>query len=265
MVFYIERQVHNEEESTMKLANKNDLNAWKRTFLRFANNPFSFIGRAFVKTVIERAKYVEKGGYNAAKYWQDRLTKHRFSIRGVGDQGLSKKKNEKEYLDAADLFKNLCRHEGIIFEDAKVLDIGCGNGFYAGLLAGLGVKEYTGIDITEVLFDDLRERFSGFQFIRKDVTAQEIAGCFDLIIMIDVTQHIISDLGFSYAMQNIKNHMSENGVFILTSYLSKNTRLNPFYVKNRLVSAFEKEFPNYIFSEAQPFRDKYFFLLGRQE
>ena len=81
--------------------------------------------------------------------------------------------------------------------------------------------------------------------------------------MIDVTQHIVNPRKFCFAMQNIKSHLSEDGVFIVTSCISEKVTRRNFYVVDRPLTAYEREFSGYKFSEPRRFRDKFIFSVRR--
>ena len=78
--------------------------------------------------------------------------------------------------------------------------------------------------------------------------------------MIDVTQHITNEQKFKKAMDHIKNALSEDGVFVVTSWLDENIR-DSFYEKSRSIQSYEKCFKNYSFSEPLKFRDKFIFTI----
>ncbi len=214
--------------------------------------------RDFIYTSIHKWKAAK---YRPAKYWKNRHKKYGFDIRGVGNCTLSEKENEISYQQARDTFLELCRQLDVDFANIKILDVGCGNGFYANIVKTQGGKDYTGIDITDVLFDELCQRFPEFHFRKLDITKEGVNGQFDLIIMIDVTEHIIENQGFSFAMQNIKSGLSKDGVFIVTSCLSESFSQRNIHVVHRTMDYYKREFPNAIFSDPIPFRNKYIFSI----
>lgn len=202
--------------------------------------------------------------YNPMHYWKRRHRKFRFDLRGVGNCSLSVEENEKAYQQASQIFLNLCKEQGIgtDFDKIKMLDIGCGTGFYADLFRTYGGKEYLGFDITDLLFPQLRKKFPDFRFRKSDITKNSIHEKFDIIIMIDVTQHIVNNQLFFAAMKNIRSSLSENSVFIVTSWLSKQFKKRRPYEVERPIEFYKKEFPNAFFSEPIPFRDKYIFSIS---
>lgn len=222
-------------------------------FLKFRRDPVGFIRRALYKTLIAPLKYRTKGGYDAAQYWRDRLTSYGTSLKGVGDEGLSEQENREMYENAAGAFLSLCRQEGIDFATARVLEIGCGNGFYTRLLQEQGVNRYLGVDITDALFPALTGRFPGFRFIRRDITTDLIDGEFDLILMIDVIEHIVGEAKLDFAMSNVQRCLAENGCFLVAPVAAQGRR-SLFYVRFWSVEDIRRRLPGCLSGAPIPFR-----------
>lgn len=202
--------------------------------------------------------------YRPEKYWKARHEKHGFSLRGVGNWTRSNEENERSYAMQREIFLDFCRKNEIEFENVKMLDVGCGTGFFAEAFRDNGGTDYTGIDITDELFDGLFQRFPGFQFRKMDVAKDDLEGEFDLIIMISVAQHIVDEKRFSFAMQNIRKHLSEKGTFIVTLWQT-DTYVHPNpHVVGRPVSYFQNEFEGYHFSEPDPFGSKELYAIRKK-
>ena len=223
--------------------------------------PFGIM-RSAVMNISDRWKYSSSDGYDAERYWQDRHSKYGASLRGVGNKGLSEDRNRQMYLEAKNVFVSLCRDLKVDFEKSKILDVGCGGGFYAEIFKEHGCTDYLGIDIVNVLFDRLNIQFPNFRFRILDITTENLDDFYDLIVMIDVTQHITTDKKFTFAMQNIKSHLSDSGVFIVTSWLKDGVR-NSYYEVSRSLDRYKKQFEGCEFSEAVPFRDKFIFAITK--
>lgn len=222
-------------------------------FSRFAKNPIGFVKRAFYKLVIGPIKYGKGDDYDAARYWDKRLTKYGDSLRGVGDEGKSNKENIQEYARDEKVFTDLIKSLNFDLSQVKILDIGCGTGFYADILKRLGVINYTGIDITDTLFPKLCEQFPDYEFIKKDITTEKIDGKYDLIIMIEVLEHIVNDDKLSSATNTIKNLLTDNGVFAI-SCIWETGRKHMFYVRQWSLDEVKSRFAGYNISEMIPFR-----------
>ena len=224
--------------------------------------PFRTIRRG-LNYVADRQRYDgDDSDYRAEAYWAQRHARYGFDLRGVGHNGLSAADNERMYSRARETFLAACRAEGIRLPNCNVLDIGCGTGFYAEVMRDEGVTRYTGLDIADTLFPDLRRRFDSYTFSKLDVSVEPIEGEYDLVIMIDVTQHITSDTKFASAMRNVHEHLARDGVFVVTSWLRPKARLT-FYETARPMEAYREAFDGFRFSKPVPFRDKYLFTVRK--
>ncbi len=217
--------------------------------------------RSGVRALLDRAAYWSPSGYDARKFWQQRLgTFGLDDLRGAGIMHYSHEKNKATYERAAKTFLNFCAAEGVRFPDVRVLEVGCGTGFYTDICAVQRVHTYVGVDVADVLFDQLCKRFPDYAFQQLDVASQELSGAYDLIIMIDVTQHIVSPEAFMFAMRNLRDHLAKGGIIIMTSWLSERPR-KVFYEVSRTLSTYQKEFEGFVFGAPRPFRDKYIFSM----
>jgi SAM-dependent methyltransferase len=209
--------------------------------------------RGLYKTLVASRKYRSGESYDARAYWGDRFERYGQSLRGPGDEALSHEENEAEYAEAARVLVGLCRDQGVDFESASVLDIGCGTGFYAGILQELGVRKYIGVDITDVLFPELRERFPGFEFLRQDVTEEQLDGEFDLILMIDVIEHIVDESKLTAALANVEQALAPAGVFVLAP-VAKAGRRRFFYVRLWTLEEVRSRLQGFMLTDPIPFR-----------
>lgn len=186
--------------------------------------------RGLCKKTIGSLKYSKRNDYDASTYWHDRFSKYGLSFKGAGHEGLTEEENKRLYKQARDVFIDTLQKENLDFSNLRILEIGCGNGFYTKLLYDLGIKDYVGIDITDVLFPELKRNFPEFKFIKKDITKDRIEDKFDLILMIDIIEHIVTEDKFTSALDNVKNCLSNNGLFFI-SPIRKKSKRHLFYVK----------------------------------
>lgn len=221
---------------------------------KYKGNPIDFLRRALRKGLLDRRKYARGDDYDAAAYWGDRFGRYGHSLKGAGHEGLSEEVNARMYREAAEVFTNLCRKEGVELASARVLDIGCGNGYYTQLLQDLGVKDYRGLDITDVLFPSLREKFPHFEFVRSDIASDVLEGEFDLVMMIDVVEHIVKQSKLTHAMANVKECLAPEGVFVISGIREVSGR-RLFYVRSWCVDDIRAEFPGYSVGDPVEFRD----------
>ena len=86
-----------------------------------------------------------------------------------------------------------------------------------------------------------------------DITEGVLEEKFDVIVMIDVTLHIVEEKRFDAAMNVIKNALAEGGIFIVSPIECQNKK-NLFYSRNWCLHDFKKRFHGYQFSNLYPFR-----------
>jgi len=193
----------------------------KNILLRFFQNPVSFTKLIFDKLFIYPYKYKKGDDYNAEQYWKDRFKKHQMGINGPGHEGATIKENMIRYQKITKTFKNICSANIKNIKDLTVLEIGVGTGLITESLKELGVVKYTGIDITDVLFDDVRKKFPDYLFLKADVTKDELSGNYDVIVIIDVIEHIVKFEKFKFAFSNLNNCLNNTGYIIIAPLTTK--------------------------------------------
>jgi 2-polyprenyl-3-methyl-5-hydroxy-6-metoxy-1,4-benzoquinol methylase len=223
------------------------------TWKKLTRDPVGALARLWQKTVVGPLRYRRGADYDAERYWRERFDKYGLSLRGPGDEGLSDQDNAAMYREAADRFAEICAAEGIELAGKSVLEIGVGNGFYAGLLHEAGVASYLGLDITDALFESLRAAHQGFRFAHGDITEDAPDEQFDVVLFIDVIQHIVTPERFSAALQNAASCLKPGGVMLLYP-LTRQTKRHLFYVHWWSREQAAKALPEYSFGPAHPFR-----------
>ncbi len=201
-------------------------------------------------------------GYDPEQFFSDRFQEFGMNIKSAGHRNKTDKENLDEYMNAR---KIITDNFGWFIKGARVIDIGVGNGFHIQTYMDAGCKIYSGTDITDVLFDDIRTEYPGCRLFKKDITEKMPIrnNVFHVVSMIDVTQHIVDDKKFETAMLNVKDLMDQVAMFIVTSHLKEDQLISEFE-RLRPMKAYTKEFPGYSFSEPIPFRDKYIFSIKKE-
>jgi len=100
---------------------------------------------------------------------------------------------------------------GKIDRKTRVLDAGCGDGFFLNLLLQMGFKNIRGIDAGRSMVERCRER--GLPAEQKSLEEFTDAGGFDLILLIEVLEHL-RDPGA--AIEKIKSLLRPGGKLLLT-------------------------------------------------
>lgn len=135
--------------------------------------------KAEKKSILEALKKAKKLSANkaGAKYYRD-LGDHQKFINAIKDLMVyDPKKYWQDRADSWDKIEGLTRdskEEYIIIKELdelkpkSILDIGCGNGKWAKILAE-GNREYLGIDISKSLIQKAKKNFPNLSFIEADI------------------------------------------------------------------------------------------------
>lgn len=203
---------------------------------------FAFLGRAWFKLVVGPLRYGVRR-YDAKRYWTDRYKKWGDGdVRAAGDESLGKRENDVLYSEGMDVIQRLTR--GVDFKTALVLDLGCGSGAYTLLMLGLGVEKYVGVDfVATEMVRSIEETFPGYMFLEADCTKPlpGPAESYNLILVIDVLEHITTDDGFAGLVDNIKTLLAPGGTVVIGPVFDTGKK-RLFYLRNWAVRDLEKHF-----------------------
>lgn len=216
------------------------------------------LGRILYKHTIGRLRYARGDSYDAEAYWGDRFRKFGPSLKGPGHEGLNEDDNRVMYEAAGRLFAEYCASEGVSFAGRRVLEIGCGTGYYTDLIARLGPPAaFTGLDVTDANFMDIAGRHPGAHLV-KDNAADKAAipgkALYDVIVMIDVIHHVVTDRDFDAIMANVRRWLAPGGSFVITPFADRASK--PFfYVRWWTLQELCHRFAAYRMGTPAPFRD----------
>jgi len=218
-------------------------------------NPSEVVRKSLVrinKIVYYPLKYKQGKGYDAEAYWRDRLRKYGMGFRGVGNEGLDEERNRIEYERSIRDFQLALLQAGIDLEGKRVLEIGVGNGFYTEFCAK-DADFYCAVDITDVLFPELSKRFPHVTFVKADVRNLRLEWEFDVILMIEVLQHIVNEKDLASAMVSIKYCLAKGGTLIIGP-VQKKGKKHLFNVHFWGLDSIARYFEGYRIDEYLPFR-----------
>lgn len=119
-------------------------------------------------------------------------------------------------------------------QNAKVLDLGCGNGRLYGALKNYQIN-YTGIDISSRLIKIAQKKYPKAKFTVGDLTKFYTKEKFDYIFCIAALHHVPSRKLREQVLKNIKSTLSEKGVAVISVWYFWN---KPFYIKKILTHFF---------------------------
>jgi SAM-dependent methyltransferase len=228
------------------------LTLWRRLW----EDPWGLVVRGFRKTVLGPLRYGRSDGYDAGRYWEDRFRQYGLSLRGPGHEGLTEERNVELYGVAVRTLLSFCRTNGIDLRTSKVLEVGCGTGVWAEVCRSEGTTDYTGVDITDVLLPTLRARHPTYRFLKVDITAESVPEQYDVILMIDVIEHIVQEEALNRAMKHVGDALRPGGIFVV-AFPGPENQDGPqklFYLRFWPQSRIKACFPGFSATPAVPFR-----------
>ena len=107
----------------------------------------------------------------------------------------------------------LVENELLTYEtrDMKILDFGCGSGAALQVCKDLGFVEILGLDVSDYCVESTRKR--GIKAYKIGLEFPKIRETFDLIICLDVLEHIKDD---THYLSQLRNLLGENGKILVS-------------------------------------------------
>lgn len=165
--------------------------------------------------------------FDQAAYWRDRVS----GITGlgaVGHRALGVTYNQWIYQRRIDVLTKLCEQGLSIVPHTRLLDLGCGTGFYVPFWQARGVRELVGVDVSAQNVAALRQLFPQCRFVEADLTRSDPLrlGEFDIITLFDVLYHVVDDNAAAAALAFASRHLSAHGrLLIFDQLLDRNYSL----------------------------------------
>jgi 2-polyprenyl-3-methyl-5-hydroxy-6-metoxy-1,4-benzoquinol methylase len=152
--------------------------------------------------------------YRPQEFWEQRLAEQ-FDLRGTGETGLSLAYNRACYTLRGEVLTTALARAGVSPSGARVLDVGCGTGFWTEYYVARGAR-YTGVDIAQVSIDRLAARYPAQRFVRADVSDGVPAGPYDVINVFDVLYHVTDDARWEAALRALAAAVAPRGLLLVT-------------------------------------------------
>ena len=190
------------------------------------------ITNGIFKLFILPFKYKKGDDYNAEQYWQDRFAKYGSSLRAVGHESLSESKNAELYENAVKIIKNELDHIIDSKDSSSLIEIGVGRGVFTDIIYNSFEVDYLGLDITDFYFEELQSKYKEFEFVKKDITEKLDLPESDIVLFIDVIEHIVKKDKLLRCLQNIENTLKNDGYLFISGYTHESSSKKLFYVKS---------------------------------
>lgn len=178
--------------------------------------------------------------YNPQDFWETRL-REKFSLLGTGHSGFSEHYNTYMYKRRARVLTKALAALRIKLEGKKVLDIGCGTGFFVDYYLRNKASSVVGLDITSVSIERLKNKFPSQRFYQCDISSARLSSeeNFDIINIFDVAYHITDDDNFRKAIENISYCCHEGTWLFITDSLVPRLA-NSSHVKYRTLQMYRE-------------------------
>ncbi|MCP5053735.1 MAG: class I SAM-dependent methyltransferase, partial [bacterium] len=166
-----------------------------------------------------------------------------FSLSGVGFLGLGKEYNKWLYKVRYRVFTRMLKKLNLPLETLSVLDMGCGTGFYVNIWAEKGVKQLTGLDLTESSPRNLSQTFPDYRFFTSDIAnpEQPVDGeTFDVVTAFDVLFHIVDDEKFENAVSNMGRLVKPGGLVLISANFPRKEQPGVYCQKNRTLEHYQR-------------------------
>ena len=150
--------------------------------------------------------------YNPKVFWEKRLSKD-FSIKGVGCTGFSYNYNKWMYKAAEEGLNKILKKS---LKGKKILDIGCGTGYYLKYYLSKEADDISGLDITKKSITNLKKKYPHLKFFNADISKKlPFKSKYDIIAAIGVLYHIVDDDKFENSIRNMRKAAKEGSMIIL--------------------------------------------------
>ena len=194
---------------------------------------------------------------------RDRLGGDTWNLRAPGHEGLSEEENAALYAEAAAVLRRTCTAHGIVLGSTSVLDVGCGTGEFTRLCREEGVRRYVGLDLTDVRFPALALAYPAYAFIRADITTTAPPGRFDLVLVLDVLEHVVERSRLRAALTNLRRAVAEGGALFIALPLTEGSPRPFFYLRLWSFDDLASELEDFEVSTPVPWRDGWLVVARR--
>lgn len=182
--------------------------------------------------------------FDPVQFWRTRLADASAGLDDVGHRAFGAAYNAFLYQRREEAVRDALPTLGIPIASARVLELGCGTGFWVRFWQRQGVGDLVGVDLSSDQIDRLRGHYPTYRFQVGDITALEKATLphdrFDLVTLFDVLYHIVDDAMASRALHNIASLMERRSKLLVFDQLASRDVSLRSHVKYRSRPTFER-------------------------
>ena len=175
-------------------------------------------------------------------YWDERLRDH-WGPHGVGSLAYGRHYNRWLYRVRRHAFLDVCRSLEANLGEARVLDVGCGTGFYLDLWKQQSVASLAGLDFSASAIGRLQGEHPEVELVKADIGEPAppfAAGRFDVVSAFDVLFHIADDDRYGNALRNINAMLDRDGLLLYSdNFIRSEAKQHLNYWKSRTLGRIE--------------------------
>jgi len=179
--------------------------------------------QSILAIVIAREPRLEDDSeFDGGRYWSERLERAP-SLVGTGTAGRPASWQQWMYRAKERAFFRALTSAGVRIRGARVLNFGCGTGYFEQVWERHGASAVSGLDIVAHVVADLRARHPQRWYAAGDLSEEpELLGELppqDLVTMIDVAYHVVDDARLERVLDRLMDKVASDGHIMLTDML----------------------------------------------
>jgi len=182
--------------------------------------------------------------FDPADFWQTRLAGNVAGLDEVGHRALGAEYNAFIYRRREEALAQALPDLAIELEAARVLEVGCGSGYWVKRWEELGVGDLVGFDLSLAQIEQLRSRFPDYRFVQGDITTASRDGLlerrFDIVTLFDVLYHIVDDDKAGRVLETLAGVMDDRSVLLVCDQIVGTDISLRAHVKFRGRSTFQR-------------------------
>lgn len=186
--------------------------------------------------------------FDPRQYWNKRLAEHSFSLRGTGAYYFSEDYNKFLYRLKERCLERIFASDISDLKNARILNLGCGTGFFDDWFERKVAAKIVGVDISEYAIDILAKKNPHRLYLAGDIAELSHSalrtGSYDVVTAIDVLYHIVDPDRFCATVVRLCELLRPGGYLLFTDHLWSHDRSTSQHVSWHSLPEYERILSN---------------------